>query len=236
MPDILKIKVNEQGYNRVFVVSDLHGCRQLLDISLQEVGFNKSKDLLVSVGDLIDRGKQNLECLELLYEPWFVAVRGNHESLLEGAILGGYDYNLWQVNGGRWIESCDMHEIALVKDICKNKIGPEDNSILPYIIIVEREGYLPNMVVHAEPPVTSYDQLYKQNFLLSPRQSETATWSRTRISYNNEAVVNGFGMVYCGHTPLKKPKQLGNVRYIDTGAVFADGYLTIEEMQWEKTQ
>lgn len=229
--DILKF--NSSQYERIFVVGDLHGCRQLLDISLQEVGFNKQKDLLLSVGDLVDRGKQNMECLALLYEPWLKTVRGNHEDLMYNAVVDQQE--LWFVNGGSWWYGLDWDaQHSLLPDICKTKIGPEDNSILPYVILVEKEGYLPNMVVHAEPPVTNLDQLYRQNYLLSPRQREQAVWSRTRITYKNESLVEGIGNVYCGHTVVKTPLKLGNVNYIDTGAVFQSGYLTVMEMKWVK--
>lgn len=64
---------------RLFVVGDLHGCYTLLMNKLEELEFNFQQDLLVSVGDLVDRGQENLECLSLINEPWFKAIRGNHE-------------------------------------------------------------------------------------------------------------------------------------------------------------
>ncbi|WP_090265874.1 metallophosphoesterase [Pseudomonas panipatensis] len=67
---------------RVFVVGDIHGAFDLVYEALDLIHFNKSKDLLISVGDLIDRGEQSERILELLSQPYFFAVRGNNEHLL----------------------------------------------------------------------------------------------------------------------------------------------------------
>ncbi|EHV10027.1 phosphatase 1 [Escherichia coli DEC4E] len=52
------------------------------DEKLETIGFDTKKDLLISVGDLVDRGTENVECLELITFPWFRAVRGNHEQMM----------------------------------------------------------------------------------------------------------------------------------------------------------
>lgn len=49
---------------------------------LYEVGFNQTTDRLFSVGDLIDRGLDSLKYVQLLAEPLFYAVKGNHEILM----------------------------------------------------------------------------------------------------------------------------------------------------------
>jgi len=51
---ICKLPTNQAGKD--YVIGDLHGCYELLERLLDAVGFDKSKDRLFSVGDLIDRG------------------------------------------------------------------------------------------------------------------------------------------------------------------------------------
>ncbi|TRC46997.1 serine/threonine-protein phosphatase, partial [Mannheimia haemolytica] len=63
---------------------------------LEKVKFNRETDLLISVGDLIDRGRQNLKCLQLLREKWFFNVQGNHDQMAIEALLY-HDFNM-QVN------------------------------------------------------------------------------------------------------------------------------------------
>ena len=47
----------------VFIVGDIHGCYDLLIAQLKEVGFNFDKDICFGVGDLVDRGPQNEQCI-----------------------------------------------------------------------------------------------------------------------------------------------------------------------------
>jgi len=77
---IQKLPSNTRGTD--YVIGDLHGCFSLLERLLDEVRFDKSRDRLFSVGDLIDRGPESLRCLQLLAEPWFYAVQGNHENMM----------------------------------------------------------------------------------------------------------------------------------------------------------
>ena len=63
----------------VFVVGDIHSCYTQLKDKLKEVGFNYNTDLLIAVGDLVDRGKENEKCIGLLNEHWFTSIKGNHE-------------------------------------------------------------------------------------------------------------------------------------------------------------
>lgn len=94
-------KINGGEYRRIFVVGDIHGCYKKLMDSLGRVAFDRSSDLLVSVGDLADRGPQNTECYELLNAYWFRAVRGNHEQMAID-VLAGDEADTWIANGGRW--------------------------------------------------------------------------------------------------------------------------------------
>lgn len=52
MPHLLKLPHNQAG--RDFVVGDLHFKTRELHKGLQALGFDKSVDRLIAVGDLID--------------------------------------------------------------------------------------------------------------------------------------------------------------------------------------
>ena len=95
--------LNLDGHNwrHVWVVSDLHGCYQMLMADLRQRHFNPYEDLLICVGDLIDRGPDSVKCLQLLNEAWFYAVRGNHEQMALDALQNN-DFGLWMMNGGNW--------------------------------------------------------------------------------------------------------------------------------------
>ena len=80
---------------------------------LHRVDFDPAQDLLISVGDLIDRGTENVECLELLQMPWFRAVMGNHERLMIDALSPDGNVNNWLMNGGQWFFMLDTDQEIL---------------------------------------------------------------------------------------------------------------------------
>ncbi len=84
-PRVQHYAANTEG--RDFIIGDLHGCLTLLTSALDNMTFNPDKDRLFSVGDLVDRGPDNEACLDLLNEPWFFSVMGNHDAMLLSAIF-----------------------------------------------------------------------------------------------------------------------------------------------------
>ncbi len=73
--------INSDLYRHIWVVGDIHGCYSLLLTRLAQLNFSPDTDLLISTGDNIDRGKENLETLRLLNTSWFISVVGNHEAM-----------------------------------------------------------------------------------------------------------------------------------------------------------
>ena len=94
-------RINGSAWRNIWLVGDLHGCFARLMEALRERRFDPYQDLLLSVGDLIDRGPQSAECLDLLRYRWFFAVRGNHEQMALDTLADG-EPMLWEMNGGGW--------------------------------------------------------------------------------------------------------------------------------------
>lgn len=208
---------------RDFVVGDIHGMFRLLHFKLIEIGFDETKDRLFSVGDLVDRGPDSHEFEEWLSKPWFHAVRGNHEQML---IDGVRDVSqarqqtaLHYINGGNW-----MYGLPTVQQQCY-AILCED---LPLAIEVETDAGLVG-IVHAECPLQDWD-LFKSLFETNKNYfTQVAMWARMKISTPDDSCVKGLHKLYVGHTVLTEPTVLGNVHYIDTGAVFS-GKMTIVQI------
>jgi hypothetical protein len=96
-------------YRRIYAVPDIHGRLDLLDLLLEKLdadGFDKSQDLIVFLGDFIDRGPDSRGVVELVKrlveDGEAKAVSGNHESF-------AIDYyvkhmasarEIWEWNGG----------------------------------------------------------------------------------------------------------------------------------------
>ena len=91
---------NTEG--RDFFVGDIHGCFYLLTQALEHVDFDTNRDRLISTGDLIDRGEFSEEVAYWLSQPYFHAVRGNHEQVLLDAVSGLSDERYHRMMGGDW--------------------------------------------------------------------------------------------------------------------------------------
>lgn len=206
---IKRFAVNAAG--RDFVVGDIHGCFRKLEAELATLGFDPKVDRLFSVGDLVDRGPDSELATEWLKKPWFHAVRGNHEQMAIDCAAGDIDPGLYQMNGGAWfmgMTKAEQKEIAAAF------------STLPIAMEVETQAGVFG-VVHADCPFESWARLADE--LVGHRAQDVANacvWSRARITARDETGVNDVAGVFVGHTPVQQPIKLGNVYYIDTGAVF----------------
>ena len=96
-----------------YAIGDIHGHNDSLLLILNEILPLKKDDLLVFLGDYIDRGEDSSKVIDTLcsisyeYPDQAVFLRGNHEWLMLGA-LGLEDFDnhipdpkrIWMINGG----------------------------------------------------------------------------------------------------------------------------------------
>lgn len=196
-------------YGRDFVVGDLHGCIVEFEALLLRVGFDYHTDRVFSVGDLVDRGPNSMECLRLLNEPWFHAVMGNHEDMMLNAVSGnlrnGADH--WASNGGDWgierFEDGDPEFFDLAELV----------DALPYAISVKTKELGIIGISHAEPPSEWTDSCVdlEMNHLL---------WSRKKIfAPANSLTKGGVDFSVHGHTITKTVTMRDDLRafWIDLG-------------------
>lgn len=207
------LDVNE--YREVFVVGDIHGCYTLLMQKLKEVGFNVNTDLLISVGDILDRGNENEKVFNLLNQHWFTAIKGNHEDF---CYKGLYDsavefYHKMSNNGGKW-----FYELP---DDIREAVGRKVNS-LPTLLEVDYKGKRFGFV-HADVPVEDWSLLVE--LVLNDNKDtgrdiiETCLWNRRVVNFDTYNVAD-IHRVFLGHTVLPKIKDVGNCTFLDTGGVF----------------
>ncbi|KAA5923990.1 serine/threonine-protein phosphatase [Pantoea sp. Bo_2] len=210
--------LNGAEWRRIWVVGDIHGCRRELDALLQQHQFNPQQDLLISVGDIIDRGPDSLGCLVLLDEPWFRCVRGNHEEMALSA-LQGQDMALWRMNGGDWFFRLRSAALIVARHALR-RCGE-----LPLILHLQL-GERTVVIAHADYPAREYA-------LNKPLDWQKVVWSRQRLegmASGEQAGIRGADAFYFGHTPLKQPLTIANLHYIDTGAVFGN-HLTMLQLK-----
>lgn len=210
--------LNGENWRHIFIVGDLHGCRRMLDEQLLAHHFDVEQDLLVSVGDLIDRGPDSPGCLALLNEPWFRCVRGNHEEMAISALNEG-NHQRWLRNGGDWfyqLDSVQMIEAKHAINRCRE---------IPLILQLLLDDKTV-VVAHADYPAAHYAWGAEVDH-------SAVVWSRSRIEALQKgrgAAITGADAFYFGHTPLSAPLSVWNQHYIDTGAVFGNR-LTMVQVQ-----
>lgn len=238
---ILKLPFNTIGND--YVIGDLHGCYDLLERLLAKVQFDPGKDRLFSVGDLVDRGPDSLRCLELLSEPWFFAVMGNHELML-------LDFFSPYLNALKLESFDDLEDNGFLQyggDWVKNYFEPEAQRMaipfnrclletlkMPSLIVVG-EGDNRFHVIHAELVKTGSIQNSAMVWLDSDIDDwlianaipdevlDALYWERSlmlniRRNPHWPKRQDGLSTTFCGHTFAHTPRRVLSHINIDTGA------------------
>ena len=208
------------NYRRVLAIGDIHGRYDRLSSVFNKINFS-SKDFLILLGDYVDRGNENLHCLQWAMRisklPNVVALRGNHEQMmLYYYLLGGTEAAIWLPNGGdktkaeldRW---CNEEELNRALRFINDRP-------LYYKMTIGDEDYI---FVHAG---------LKPNKPLEDQDKESLLWIREEF-YNG---YRGSANVICGHTPtpfiernLYYPIRLWNkITLLDTGSFMRDGKIS----------
>lgn len=231
------LKLSPKG--RTFVGGDIHGELDLLLQELEKVGFDKSVDVFIATGDLIDRGPKSLEAIKLIQEPWFETVLGNHEDLAYKSFFGetedirNENFGCWFQNGGKWYFDLPPESQNEFQEILKDSV-----SKLPYLIEISMPDGRKIGVAHASVPGRDWEQLSAP---LSDIQREAAIWHRGPANdiqaalespwddWEEDYIIKNIDQVYLGHTPARTPFSGANLTFIDTGA-FHTGKLTVIEL------
>lgn len=208
----VKYDYNKEGHD--FVCGDIHGCFDALEVELEKMGFDKSKDRLFCTGDLPDRGPFSSDALRYMKKKWFYTVLGNHEDM----ILQVYRYKtmaeqIHTNNGGGWIKDITDEMLEMYMDAIED---------LPLAIQVGDYG-----IIHSLIP-THFESWY--DFISNIETDKyTLLWHRDP-GYSH--TVSGIKRVICGHTIVPRVTMSGSMMYIDTGAYldhwgYTDSKLTI---------
>ena len=98
-------------YKRVLAVGDVHGMYDKLIALLREVRFNPEEDLMVFLGDYIDRGPNSIKCLDHIISLWkwyprsVMCLKGNHEWLAINCLQNVNNKDALDVSVLQWISN-----------------------------------------------------------------------------------------------------------------------------------
>lgn len=207
----------------IWAIADVHGCLEKLLMLWPKLHLDKDNDIVVFVGDLIDRGEDSKGVLDFindkLVEGYDIrAIRGNHEQMCLDYYENPWDdekWRHWVHNGGKECKASYFQTKGTVEshhlDYMKN---------LP--LTIEIDGYV---FVHAG----------LEDRPLDEQRIDVCLWER-HIIYCYDEIYNGkwykgWKKVICGHTPSSRvtTSKDGKLVCIDTGAPFQSkdlGWLT----------
>jgi serine/threonine protein phosphatase 1 len=238
--EVKHLPPNRRG--RDFIVGDLHGCFDELYTLLEKARFDVAKDRLFAVGDLGDRGPSSWECFQLLNEPWFYSVMGNHDEVLMYAICATLSapskdaawidcvehkdvyYQVLEQNGGKWA-------LDILKSFWKRgKMEAIAIKLMetPTILTVGSDRVERFNIVHSgvyRPDVMNVtDEMIDNNMFEDQEDWQVhmlqSRWALRLPESRDERplVHDGLSTTYCGHTPMPRAFKAHSHYFIDTGA------------------
>jgi serine/threonine protein phosphatase 1 len=198
---------------RVLAIGDIHGCSQAL-IALADAVKFKSDDVIVTLGDYVNRGPNSAAVLHWLVARaktnQLIALRGNHEIMMLRAKANALELREWFRNGGdatlasyapfddagRFADVPDEHW-DFIENQCRDWYETETH------FFVHANAY-PDMPLNEQPDFMLFWEKFDDP---PPHQSGK--------------------IMVCGHTSQKSglPKNLGHAVCIDTWAC-GKGWLT----------
>lgn len=207
----------------LFIVGDLHGSYDLYTKGAHMLGI-REEDVVISLGDLTDRGEQNFRCvLEFTRKKNRYAIRGNHEDMMiRGMLEGSRDYyQCWYQNGG-WTVWNEMGEegVTLLATMVEE---------LPVVLTASHRGKTYGFIHGGYPsvfehlPLTDIPKLNLEGERLQAF-AESLMWDRDMVTCAQEGLslpkVLGVDYVFHGHSYVPEPLINANRVYMDTGGVF----------------
>ena len=194
---------------RDFVVGDVHGCFRTLEHALRQVRFDRDRDRLLSVGDLVNRGPHSHEALQWLASRRISqAVMGNHEAMVLEVLMDGQHllFASWVAAIRdeeliRWIGALGDLPLALTVETPTGDVG----------------------IIHAGPVERDWERTVKGLDRAERGTIRTALIGGSGPSWHGRkaAPVNGARAVVTGHAPVREPWCDGHWWRIDTGAGIA---------------
>jgi serine/threonine protein phosphatase 1 len=222
---------------RIYAVSDIHGCADLLQNVFTAIDHHLARAepmraLHVFLGDYIDRGPASRQTIDLLIERSrrheSIFLKGNHEAFLFEVLQDASRLEAWKEYGGFQT----LMSYGLVPSI---KPDLDEQNELVRALLHGMPSHHRRFFSNLRSSFFCGDFFFvhagiKPGVPLRRQREEDLLWIRDEFLQSEE----DFGkFVVHGHTPVPKPDIRPNRINIDTGA-YATGILTLLTIQGER--
>ncbi|MFC5463987.1 bis(5'-nucleosyl)-tetraphosphatase PrpE [Lederbergia graminis] len=214
------------------IIGDTHGCYEEFKQLTEQLNYVWTDDIpvhpdgrkLAFVGDITDRGPHSLKMIEIVWKLWkkqdAFYVPGNHCNKLYRYFLG----RKVQITHGLETTVAELKALSFKKENHVKKMFMELYESSPLYHILD-DGKL--VIAHAG---IREDYIGKQNksvekFVLYGDITGEFHDNGMPVRRDWAKHYKGKALIVYGHTPVDKPRRVGNTINIDTGAVFG-GKLT----------
>lgn len=222
--------------DRLYVVGDIHGCVDLLDrmalaIERDLTDRPVADALTVTLGDYVDRGPASRTVIERLagnpFATRYVALKGNHETLLETFVEDPSAGEFWRRLGGiETLHSYGVDVAGIMRGRDYDAAAAAFRAALPQTHI----AFLASM--RTSLTIGRYFLCHagvRPGIELARQSEEDLLWIRDEFLGS----AADFGkIVVHGHTPTEMPEHRPNRINVDTGA-FMTGRLTCAVLEGE---
>lgn len=216
-------------YKRILAVGDIHGNFERLLSLYEKIEFDPAADLLIFLGDYIDRGPDNLRVLDWVrqksQEPNVIALRGNHEQMMLDYFQKQPDGMMWRPNGGD----------ATYREI-KQRLVWEPDCIRQYLAFLKQRPCSYAVDYEGQPFFFCHAGV-RSGIPLTEQSASDLLWIRSEF-YRG---YSGDTMVIAGHTPVPmlypgqyEPIFRQNRILLDTGSFLPAGRIScVDVLTWK---
>jgi serine/threonine protein phosphatase 1 len=203
---------------KTFAIGDIHGCLDLLVELISRID-PRGDDLVVFLGDYIDRGFKPLETVDFLIrlaqEVPCIFLRGNHEQMFIDFLEYGSNKAVFFANGGmRTVQSYLGYE-PYVSHTQVARAMPE----------AHRNFYADMKWFHEDEQYLYVHAGLRPNVPIAEQDRQDFIWIRDEFIFSPTGIEK---KVIFGHTPFARPLVKNDKIGIDTGAVYGGALTAIE--------
>ncbi len=205
---------------RLYAIGDIHGCQAQLEALLGQIRADAALDrarenVLITLGDYVDRGAHSREVLEILSGPSLpgftcVHLKGNHDSMMRDFLEDPAAGPLWLMNGGD----------ATCRSYMLDPAGPpsELSAALGQALSGRHRAFLDSLALtHCEGDYLFVHAGLRPGVPLDEQDPEDLIWIRDPFLFSTR---NHGWVVVHGHSPTDAPDRQPNRIGIDTGACY----------------